>query len=92
MPRQQDTLDHQAIGRQQDLWFVHGFAPGAPFFLPAGAHIYNKLIELCREECAVAAAHDPEAARLLAQLDSANLDARMDLDVGHQSWCEFKRE
>ena len=28
------ALDHQAIGQQQELWFAHGFAPGAPFFHP----------------------------------------------------------
>jgi len=44
-------LDHQQIGAQQELWFSHSYAPGSPFFLPGGAHIYNKLIELCRREC-----------------------------------------
>ena len=44
-------VDHQQVGRQQELWFSHDFAPGAPFFLPSGAHIYNKLIELCRSAC-----------------------------------------
>jgi len=46
-----EMLDHHAIGRDQELWFSHAVAPGAPFFLPSGAHIYNKLIALMRGEC-----------------------------------------
>jgi len=44
-------VDHQAIGRAQELWFSHPLAPGSPFFLPGGMHIYNKLIDLMRREC-----------------------------------------
>jgi len=39
------------VGQRQDLWFADEYAPGAPFFLPAGAHVYNKLVELMRKEC-----------------------------------------
>ena len=44
-------LSHQEIGGRQNLWFADDLAPGAPFFLPAGCHIYNKLVELMRNEC-----------------------------------------
>ena len=83
--------------RAGEILFVPAGVPHAVTNLSHTAAISANFVlednlELCREECAVAAAHDPEAARLLAQLDSASLDARMDLDVGHQSWREFKRE
>ena len=44
-------IDHHAVGHAQELWLSHKYAPGAPFFLPSGAHIYNKLIALMRGEC-----------------------------------------
>jgi threonyl-tRNA synthetase len=42
--------DHRNIGRAQELFFGHQWAPGSAFFLPNGAKIYNKLIELLRKE------------------------------------------
>ena len=42
--------DHRKIGREQELFFFHELSPGSCFFLPKGAHIYNKLIEYIREE------------------------------------------
>ena len=48
-------------------------------------------VDGCREELAVAAAHSPEAARLLEQLSSPAFPAEMDLGVGHLPWREFKR-
>eukprot|EP00106_Octopus_bimaculoides_P021350 XP_014788792.1 PREDICTED: threonine--tRNA ligase, cytoplasmic-like [Octopus bimaculoides] len=41
--------DHRKIGREQELFFFHEQSPGSCFFLPKGAHIYNKLIEFIKE-------------------------------------------
>ena len=35
-------------GQDQDLFFFHELSPGSCFFLPKGAHIYNKLCDLIR--------------------------------------------
>lgn len=43
-------MDHRRIGSEMDLFFFHKYSPGSCFWLPAGAHIYNKLVELIREE------------------------------------------
>lgn len=42
--------DHRKIGREQELFFFHELSPGSCFFLPNGAHIYNKLMDLMKEE------------------------------------------
>ncbi|KAM7536520.1 hypothetical protein Aperf_G00000081188 [Anoplocephala perfoliata] len=42
--------DHRKLGLEQKLFFFHELSPGSCFFLPAGAHIYNKLVELMRGE------------------------------------------
>ncbi|GAB1610218.1 threonine--tRNA ligase, cytoplasmic-like isoform X1 [Argonauta hians] len=42
--------DHRKIGREQELFFFHEQSPGSCFFLPKGAHIYNKLVEFIRSE------------------------------------------
>ncbi|TPX31548.1 threonine---tRNA ligase [Synchytrium microbalum] len=42
--------DHRRIGTDQELFFFHEWSPGSPFFLPAGARLYNLLIELQRAE------------------------------------------
>ena len=39
---------HQEIGVQQKLFFSDVSSAGSPFFMPHGAHIYNKLQELLR--------------------------------------------
>nr|QBK87987.1 MAG: threonyl-tRNA synthetase [Marseillevirus LCMAC202] len=44
------SLTHQEIGLQQKLFFSDPSSAGSPFFLPHGAHIYNKLRELLRKE------------------------------------------
>jgi len=41
--------DHRKLGREHDLFFFHELSPGSCFFLPKGAHIYNKLMEYIRE-------------------------------------------
>lgn len=42
--------DHRKIGRELDLYFFHESSPGSCFFQPKGAHIYNKLSNLIRDE------------------------------------------
>lgn len=42
--------DHRKLGRDQELFFFHELSPGSCFFLPKGAHIYNGLVGLIREE------------------------------------------
>ena len=42
--------DHRKMGRSQGLFFFHELSPGACFFTPRGAHVYNTLIDLLRGE------------------------------------------
>ncbi|KAK2163864.1 hypothetical protein LSH36_73g06019 [Paralvinella palmiformis] len=42
--------DHRKIGRDQELFFFHELSPGSCFFLPRGAIIYNRLMDLVKEE------------------------------------------
>ena len=35
--------DHRRLGRELELFMFHEYAPGAPFWLPKGEHIYNLL-------------------------------------------------
>lgn len=42
--------DHRRMGRAQGLFFFHELSPGACFFTPRGAHIYNTLMDLMRSE------------------------------------------
>ena len=44
------SLTHQEIGLQQKLFFSDPYSAGSAFFLPHGAHIYNKLCEYLRKE------------------------------------------
>ena len=48
-------------------------------------------LDLVREELGVAALQNPEAARLLAQMQSPAFSAEMDLQVGDLPWAGFKR-
>lgn len=43
-------IDHRDIGTQQSLWTLHPSSPGSPFFLPDGAHIFQKLIDFLRAQ------------------------------------------
>jgi len=38
------------LGKEQELYFFHELSPGACFFTPHGAHIYNTLVSFLREE------------------------------------------
>ncbi|KAI9017148.1 hypothetical protein BC832DRAFT_9682 [Gaertneriomyces semiglobifer] len=42
--------DHRKIGQQQELFFFSDLSPGSCFFLPAGARIYNTLMDMQKEE------------------------------------------
>lgn len=42
--------DHRRIGLNQDLFFFHELSPGSCFFLPHGAKIYNKLVDMQKTE------------------------------------------
>ncbi|EPR79475.1 Threonyl-tRNA synthetase [Spraguea lophii 42_110] len=42
--------DHRKLGVAQNMFFFNDLAPGSCFFLPDGAHIYNKLMEFLRTE------------------------------------------
>ena len=41
--------DHRRLGPQLDLWSMSPHAPASPFFHPAGALVYNQLVEFVRE-------------------------------------------
>jgi len=43
-------MDHRKIGNEMNLFFFHKYSPGSCFWLPDGAHIYNKLVEFMRSE------------------------------------------
>lgn len=42
--------DHREIGKEQELFFVHEYAPGAIFWLPKGWVIYQELTKFIREK------------------------------------------
>lgn len=42
--------DHRNIGKDQELWFFHPYSPGMIFFLPHGQRIFNKLVDLMKNE------------------------------------------
>lgn len=42
--------DHRAIGVAQGLWTQHPSSSGSPFFLPAGTHILQKLLDFLRAQ------------------------------------------
>jgi threonyl-tRNA synthetase len=41
--------DHKQIGQEQELFFTHEFAPGAPFWLPKGMVIFKELEKYIRQ-------------------------------------------
>ncbi len=41
--------DHRKVGRELDLFMFHDWAPGAPFWLPAGEFIYDTLASRMRK-------------------------------------------
>ncbi len=47
---QKSLKDHRQIGQEQELFFVHEYAPGAIFWLPKGWIIYQQLVQFIREK------------------------------------------
>jgi len=45
-----EERDHRKIGQQQELFFFHKWSPGSAFFLPHGTRVYNKLMQLIKNE------------------------------------------
>ncbi len=41
--------DHKKLGQRLDLFMLLEEAPGSPFFLPHGLHIWNKLLDFLRD-------------------------------------------
>ena len=42
--------DHRKLGQELELFMFHEWSPGAVFFLPKGAIVYNELMSFIREE------------------------------------------
>jgi len=42
--------DHRILGKAQELFFFHPLSPGSAFFLPHGTRIYNRLMNVIRDE------------------------------------------
>ncbi|HYF00963.1 MAG TPA: threonine--tRNA ligase [Planctomycetota bacterium] len=42
--------DHRKLGQELELFMFHDWSPGAVFFLPKGAVVYNELLAFIREE------------------------------------------
>ncbi len=42
--------DHRKLGQELELFMFHEWSPGAVFFLPKGAVVYNELMVFLREE------------------------------------------
>lgn len=49
MMAEAEKRDHRKIGKEQDLFMMHEWAPGCPFFLPKGMIILQELIKFVRE-------------------------------------------
>jgi threonyl-tRNA synthetase len=44
-----EKRDHRKIGKEQNLFMVHEYAPGVPFFLPKGFAMLQELWQVVRE-------------------------------------------
>jgi len=49
MMAEAEKRDHRKIGKEQNLFMMHEYAPGMPFFLPQGFIMLTELIKLARE-------------------------------------------
>ncbi|GIU69491.1 MAG: threonine--tRNA ligase [Candidatus Woesearchaeota archaeon] len=45
-----EKRDHRKIGKEMELFMVHEYAPGMPFFLPKGMTVLIELLKFVREE------------------------------------------
>ena len=50
MMKAAELRDHRKVGLDAELFFRHDLSPGSSFFLPAGAHMYNRLVRFIRDE------------------------------------------
>ena len=50
MMKAAELRDHRKVGHDSELFFRHNLSPGSAFFLPAGAHMYNRLIKFIRTQ------------------------------------------
>eukprot|EP00300_Choanocystis_sp_HF-7_P003669 c1279_g1_i1.p1 GENE.c1279_g1_i1~~c1279_g1_i1.p1 ORF type:complete len:766 (+),score=177.08 c1279_g1_i1:48-2300(+) len=48
--RRAQESDHRRIGIEQELFFFHPLSPGSAFFLPHGARMYSRLIDMIKEQ------------------------------------------
>ncbi|WAQ98892.1 SYTC2-like protein [Mya arenaria] len=48
--RHTGKIKSMAITKEQELFFFHELSPGSCFFMPKGAHIYNTLMNFCKDE------------------------------------------
>jgi threonyl-tRNA synthetase len=49
MMAEAEKRDHRKIGKEQDWFMIHEWAPGIPFFLPKGMTILMELTKFVRE-------------------------------------------
>lgn len=49
-PSAKTPPDHRDLGVQQELFTTSIYSPGSPIFLPAGAIIFNRLVEFLRQK------------------------------------------
>lgn len=49
MMEEAEKRDHRKIGKEQDIFMMHDFAPGMPFFLPNGMIMLKELLQFVRE-------------------------------------------
>lgn len=49
-PLPSPPADHRDLGVQQELFTTSIYSPGSPIFLPAGARIFNRLVEYLRRQ------------------------------------------
>ncbi|CAN8101084.1 unnamed protein product [Discula destructiva] len=49
-PQSKALPDHRDLGIQQELFTTSIYSPGSPIFLPAGARIFNRLVEYLRQK------------------------------------------
>jgi threonyl-tRNA synthetase len=45
-----ERRDHRVIGQRQNLLMFNEASPGSAFFLPDGAYVYNRLVEMLRKQ------------------------------------------
>ena len=46
--KRRKARDHRKLGKELELFMFHEYAPAMPFFLPRGAHVYNRLVDYMR--------------------------------------------